>query len=140
MLDISLSLMGFVFVVFIVSLIILNQLLYKPLISFMDKRSNTLKADAADVKSTEEETKEISKKIQEILDSAKKEASIIRERAFVEAKNIANSMMEQKQKELKAQYDKFLSELEDEKVNLKNRLLSQVPLFKESLKAKISRL
>lgn len=140
MLDISLSLMSFVFVVFIVSLVILNQVLYKPLVSFMDKRSDSLKADANDVKATEEETKEISKRIQEILDSAKKEASVIREKAFVEAKNIANSMMEQKQKELEAQYAKFLSELESEKINLKNTLLSQIPLFKESLKAKISRL
>jgi hypothetical protein len=31
----------------------------------------------------------------------------------------------------------FLSQLEDDRINLKNTLLGQAPLFKESLKAKL---
>jgi len=45
MLDIDLSLMLFVFVVFFVLLAVLNQTLYKPLLKFMDDRDQSISKD-----------------------------------------------------------------------------------------------
>jgi len=53
---------------------------------------------------------------------------------------LAASKVETKQNELDTEYNKFVEKLNSEKENLKNSLLSQMPLFKESLKAKFSKL
>ena len=44
------------------------------------------------------------------------------------------------QNEIEKEYESFIVKLASEKENLKNELLSQIPLFKESLKAKFSKL
>jgi len=53
---------------------------------------------------------------------------------------LAASKVEAKQKELNTKYENFVEKLASDKENLKNSLLSQMPLFKESLKAKFSKL
>jgi len=140
MLDINPMLMGTVFVVFIASLLLLNNWLFKPLVGFMDKREQSIRSDATDIRASEDETKETLKKAQEILEIAKKEASQIKERAHQDAKKLSHGMLEQKQKELEVEYVRFVAELQNERAELKNSLVSQTPLFKESLKAKISRI
>ncbi len=45
MLDIDLSLMLFVLALFLVLLVVLNQMLYKPLLKFMDDRDTSISKD-----------------------------------------------------------------------------------------------
>jgi F-type H+-transporting ATPase subunit b len=53
---------------------------------------------------------------------------------------LAASKVETKQSELDKEYGSFIEKLASDKESLKNSLLSQMPLFKESLKAKFSKL
>jgi len=82
----------------------------------------------------------INAKADEIISNAKNEAASIRQKATDDEKTLAASKVETKQSELDTEYSKFVEKLNSEKENLKNSLLSQMPLFKESLKAKFSKL
>ena len=61
-------------------------------------------------------------------------------RELYDEKTLAASRIETKQNELETEYNKFVEKLNSDRENLKNSLLSQMPLFKESLKAKFSKL
>jgi F-type H+-transporting ATPase subunit b len=85
-------------------------------------------------------SEELIAKAEEIINEAKNEAAMIRQKTVEEEQKLAASKVETKLSELKLTFKIFLEELESEKKSLKNALLSQVPLFKESLKAKFSKL
>lgn len=140
MLDISPFLMGTVFVLFLVSLALLNKWLYKPLITFMDNRTNSIKNDLENVDSNTQEVENLHKEADRIILEAKKEAAKIKDAALEEARLQADAKIASKKTELDSRFAEFITNLNEEKVNLKNSLLSQMPLFKESLKAKLSQL
>jgi F-type H+-transporting ATPase subunit b len=132
--------MLFVVVLFLVLLVVLNRMLFKPLVAFMDDREISIRRDLEAAKSTNSNIDEINNQIDEILSHAKSEATNIRMKAIEDAKAVAITKVETKQKELNTMYESFLKELSESKEKLKNELLSQMPLFKESLKAKFSKL
>ncbi len=140
MLDIHQSLMLFVLVVFLLLIYLLNKIAYKPLVEFMDRRDSSIAKDLEASKNLSSNSDELYMKSNEVISEAKSEAAIIRQKAIDEAKNIAQSKLEAKQNELESSYNKFLDELGKEQRELKNSILSQLPLFKESLKAKFSKL
>lgn len=72
--------------------------------------------------------------------NAKQEAALIKNKAQEDAKQKAEAKIAQKREELNIKYKDFVVGLDEEKINLRNSLLSQVPLFKESLKAKLGKL
>jgi F-type H+-transporting ATPase subunit b len=140
MLDIHLSLMLFVLVLFLILLVLLNKMLFQPLVKFMDDRERSIAKDLEAAEGFSGNTDELNAKADEIINSAKSEAASIREKAIDDEKRLAASRVETKQKELEEEYNKFVERLDSDKVDLKNALLSQMPLFKESLKAKFSTL
>jgi len=140
MLDIDLSLMLFVLVLFLILLAILNQMLYKPLLKFMDDRDSSIAKDLEYAKSLSGNSQQLHNEADGILDNAKVEAGVIRKNAIDEAKVLAESRAETKQNELNKEYSSFIDKLQEDKEKLKVNLLSQMPLFKESLKAKFSKL
>jgi len=139
MLDIQPSLMLFVFVVFITLLFLLNQILYKPLIAFIDDRTESIAKDLEAAKGISGNSNELNAKADDIISAAKNEAAGIRQKAMNDEKTLAAAKIETKQNELEVEYNTFLDRLNSDKENLKNSLLSQMPLFKESLKAKFSK-
>jgi len=140
MLDLNLGLMLFVLVIFFSLLYLLNQILYQPLLKFMDDRDNSIAHDLKSAKELEGNSDELYAKAEAILAEAKAEANAIREKAVNEAKALAESKVESKMKELDEKYQAFLNELSNNKKELEKSLSNQLPLFKESLKAKISNL
>jgi F-type H+-transporting ATPase subunit b len=140
MLDIHQPLMLFVLVVFLLLIYLLNKIAYKPLVEFMDRRDSSIAKDLEASKNLSSNSDELYMKSNEVINEAKSEAATIRQKAIDEAKNIAQSKLEVKQNELESSYNKFLDELGKEQRELKNSILSQLPLFKESLKAKFSKL
>jgi len=140
MLDIHLPLMLFVLVLFLILLVLLNNMLYKPLVKFMDDRDTSIAKDLEASKSFSSNTDELNIKADEKISLAKNEAAEIRQKAIDDAKTLAASKVETKQSEVENAYEGFVKKLVSEKENLKNELLSQMPLFKESLKAKFSKL
>jgi len=140
MLDLHLPLMLFVLALFLILLVLLNTMLFQPLLKFMDDRENSIAKDLEAAKGLSNNSEELIAKAEEIISEAKNEAAMIRQKAIEEEKRLAASKVEAKLSELNKSYEIFLEELEGEKKRLKNELLSQVPLFKESLKAKFSKL
>ena len=140
MLDLNPGLMLFVLVVFFSLLFVLDQMLYKPLLKFMDDRDNSIKNDLKDAEEMSGNNDELKAKADAILAKAKAEANSIREKAINEAKALAESRIESKIKELDSKYQSFLKDLSSSKDELEKALSDQMPLFKESLKTKMSNL
>lgn len=140
MLDLHLPLMLFVLVLFLTLLVLLNNMLFKPLVKFMDDRDASIAKDLEAAKSFGSNTDELNAKADEIIADAKNEAAKIRQKAIDDEKTLAASKVETKQSEIDKEYEGFVEKLASEKENLKNELLSQMPLFKENLKAKFSKL
>ncbi len=140
MLDLHLPLMLFVLVLFLTLLVVLNNMLFKPLVKFMDDRDISIAKDLEAAKGLSGNTDELNAKAEDILSNAKNEAATIRQKAIDNEKILAASKVETKQNEIDKEYEGFVAKLASEKETLKNELLSQMPLFKESLKAKFSKL
>jgi len=140
MLDLHLPLMLFVLVLFLTLLVLLNNMLFKPLLKFMDDRDSSIAKDLEAAKSFSSNTDELNAKADDIISEAKSKAATIRQKAIDDEKILAASKVEIKQSEIDKEYEGFIKNLASEKENLKNELLSQMPLFKESLKAKFSKL
>ena len=140
MLDIHLPLMLFVLVLFLTLLVLLNNMLFQPLLKFMDDRDASIAKDLKASKSLSGNTDELNAKADENISNAKNEAATIRQNAIDAEKTLAAEKVESKKSELDKEYTKFVEKLTSDKESLKESLLSQMPLFKESLKAKFSEL
>jgi len=140
MLDLNPGLMLFVLVIFFSLLILLNQMLYKPLLKFMDDRDKSIADDLKNAKEMSGNSSELNAKADAIIANAKAEANAVREKAVNEAKALAESKIESKNQELDKKYQSFEDELSNERGELEKSLVDSLPLFKESLKSKMSSL
>ena len=140
MLDISLSLMLVVAIVFFVMLVLLNNWLYQPLMAFMDERDKSIRKDLESVSADSSEIDELKAKAEAVIAEAKSEAAALRAKTIDESKLLAMSKIEAKKEELEEIYRAFLDSLKKEEGELRSELISQMPLFKESLKAKFSQI
>jgi F-type H+-transporting ATPase subunit b len=140
MLDIYPSLMAVMLVIFFVMLFQLNKKLYKPLLKFMDDRDAAIAKDMEAAKNMGGNTDALQAQAQANLDEAKATAAKLRQDVIEEGKAKTAEAVAQKQGELEKKQERFAAKLEEEKVTLQNALLSQIPLVKESLKAKFSQL
>ena len=140
MLDLNLGLMLFVLVIFFSLLFLLNQMLYKPLLKFMDDRDKSIADDLKNAKEMSGNSEELHAKADAVIADAKAEANAVREKAVNSAKAIAESKIESKNRELDSKYQSFVDELSKDRDELQKSLTEQLPLFKESLKSKMSSL
>ncbi len=140
MLDIYPSLMAVMLVIFFVMLYQLNHKLYKPLLKYMDDRDAEIAKGMAAARNMGGNTDELQAKAKANLDEAKATAAKLRQDVLEEGKSKTAEAIAQKQAELEKRQAEFAEKLEEEKVTLQNALLSQIPLVKESLKAKFSQL
>ncbi len=140
MLDINPWLLSITIVVFLILIAVLNSLLFKPLFNYMEERDANIKSDNDKVGNNDAEIAGLNAEAENIVNEAKLEAAAIREKVIAEAKELAESKIEAKRAELakdKQEFDKSLAESREE---LKTTLLSQVPLYKEAVKAKFSQI
>ena len=140
MLDINPILLLATFVVFLSLIAALNSWLYNPLFAYMNKRDEDIKKDLDKVGSNDDEIQNLNAKADSIIMNAKLEASALREKVIADAKELADSKLEAKRAELANEYLEFEKSLEDSKKQLSEELMSQIPLFKEAVKAKFSQI
>jgi len=140
MLDINPLLLGLTLAVFLVLIALLNSWLYNPLLSYMEKRDADIKKDLSEVGSNDDEIASLHAQADKIISDAKAEAMALREKVVNEAKELSESKIEAKRAELAKKFAEFTDRLNEEKESLNNALLSEVPLFKEAIKAKISKI
>jgi len=138
MLDISPILLLSSGLVFLLVLARLNSCLYKPLFKHMDDRDSQIKTDMANAKANGADVDGMLAEAKEIIANAKKEAFSIREKARLEATVVSEEKLNVAKVKIENDYNDFLKTLQNEKVSLENSLVSQLPLFKEGLKAKLS--
>ena len=140
MLDINPILLIATFIVFLTLIVTLNSWLYNPLFAYMNKRDEDIKKDLQKVGSNDDEINELYSKAQSIVNNAKLEAAALREKVITDAKELADSKLEAKRAELASQYLEFEQSLAQSREQLTGDLKSQVPLFKEAVKAKFSQI
>ena len=140
MLDINPILLLVTFVVFVSLIAVLNSWLYNPLFSFMTKRDEDIKKDLDKVGSNDDEITALNEKAESIIMNAKLEAAALREKVIADAKELAESKLEAKRAELASEYLEFEQSLAKSKDELTSDLMSQVPVFKEAVKAKFSQI
>lgn len=131
------QLMALVFVLFIISIYVLNKWLYQPIFSFMDARDKMIKDDLANVDGNDSQIAHIDGEIRTILDEARKEAGAIKENAQNLAKADYASNIERLKTENDANLSARLQALQKEKEELKGALLAQLPTFQASLNNKL---
>jgi len=140
MLDINPLLLGSTLVVFLVLIALLNSWLYNPLLAYMQKRDDDIKKDLSEVGNNDDEIAALHAQADKIISDAKAEATALREKVVNEAKELSESKIEAKRAELAEKFAAFTASLKEERESLNNALLSEVPLFKEAIKAKISKI
>ena len=137
MLDISPILLLVTGFVFFTLLILLNKILYKPLLEFIDNRNDSIKRDLENAGKNTSDVEAYYKEADQIILEAKAQAGKIREAALSEAKEIAAKKVEQKQSELEEEYTLFLKDLEADKTEFQASLNANIPLFRDSIKQKL---
>ena len=140
MLDINPILLIATLIVFLTLIAVLNNWLYKPLFAYMKKRDEDIKKDLQKVGNNDDEINELNSKAQLIINNAKIDVTALREKVVADAKELADSKLEAKRAELASQYLEFEQSLSKSREQLVSDLKSQIPLFKEAVKAKFSQL
>ncbi|GGD42653.1 F0F1 ATP synthase subunit B' [Malaciobacter pacificus] len=138
MLDISPVLLLSSGIIFLLVVARLNSCLFKPLLKHMDERAESISKDLEDAKSNGADVDGLLAEANEIISNAKKEAAGIREQAYKEAKDTADAKLASAKADLEAKSSEFAKNLQDETKALKESLVSTMPQFNESLKAKLS--
>jgi len=137
MLDIKLSVMLIEAGIFFVTLILLNQWLFKPLLSFMEKRDEKLADELKNISTNSKEVKQYEQEIANILENARSEANKIKKLALEEAKKEASSMVESEVKNLETSKVSFYNELEAKKDELAKSLEVNSAELKDMLSSKL---
>ncbi len=140
MLDINPLLLGITVIVFLTLIAVLNSWLYNPLFAFMNKRDADIQKDLDEVGNNDGEIAALTEQAEKITMDARLDAGSLREKMIAEAKADSDSKIEAKRSELAKEYAEFEKNMALEGEQLKNALLSQMPLFKEAVKAKFSQI
>ncbi len=140
MLDINPMLLGITVIVFLTLIAVLNSWLYNPLFAFMNKRDADIQKDLDEVGNNDGEIAALTEEAEKISMDARLEAAALREKVIADAKADADSKIGVKRSELAKEYAEFEKNMALEGEQLKNALLSQMPLFKEAVKAKFSQI
>ncbi len=140
MLDIVPVLLLLVAVIFIFLIIVLNKMLYVPLLNFMSDREKSIENDMEQAKKNSSNVSHLEKEASKIIKEAKVQAFEIREKAITIAKAEVSKEIEAKKFSLEKAYESFIKEIEDEKEELKTKLMNSFPDFQTSLKTKLSQI
>ncbi|MEA1915746.1 MAG: F0F1 ATP synthase subunit B' [Campylobacterota bacterium] len=138
MLDIDPVLLLISGITFLLVLMRLNSCLFKPLLKHMDERDDAIKTDLENARNNAADVDGMLADANDVIATAKKEAAIIREKAYSEANEIATSKLNDAKSDIENRYNDFVKSLDEEVIVLKNTLSAQMPQYKDSLKAKLS--
>lgn len=138
--DIALSTMLATAVIFLAVIFILNVLLYKPLLKFMDERAVSIDNDEKKVKDNFEEMTNFGEELTKIKQDTRDEINAIKQKATAQARSLADEEIQKKKDELEQKMQAFTTQLLQEKNELERELKLRLPLWQESLRKKIKEL
>ncbi|MDR1615203.1 MAG: F0F1 ATP synthase subunit B' [Campylobacteraceae bacterium] len=140
MLDINFVLLLSTTALFLALIAVLNKILYKPLLDFIDNRNNLIKKDLESATKNADDVSVYYNEANQIILDAKHEVASKRMELLASAKMDINKKLAAKKSKLEVEYNEFIKALESERVELKNALRSQMPLFREAVKAKLGKI
>lgn len=132
--DVHFSIMLATLVIFLAVMIILNSMLYKPLLKFIDERSASISNDEEKVKQNFAEMSNFNEEFERIKQATRDEIAEIKQKALNEARNKAEEELKQKRLETEQKMEIFYAELSKEKEKLEQELKLRLPLWQEALK------
>ncbi len=127
-------------VIFLILLVVLNKILYRPLLNFMENRDKSIKRDLESTGKNSNDTLAYQKEAQKIILDAKMEAGKIKEGVIAIVKEEVSKKIEQSKVSIEEEYEKFLNELRTQKTELKSTLITNLPAFDEGIKSKLSQI
>ncbi|QKG28629.1 FoF1 ATP synthase subunit B' [Campylobacter sp. RM16187] len=140
MLQVDLPLVILTAAVFIGLIIILNSILYQPLINFIDSRNEAIKNDEESAVRNTSDLSVHEAEIEQIIMSARNEAGKIKQEALNAAKESAAKIIEQKRATLEADYEAFMQNLQTQKNEFKSDLITRLPDLKSVLRTKLAKI
>lgn len=126
--------------IFLVMILILNSMLYKPLLRFIDERNSSIKNDENKVKENSQEMLGANDEVEKIHQSTREEIYKIKQSAINQAKEEAQVAIQAKKEELERKMASFYVELNAQKEELKQNLLKNLPEFKQLLENNIKKI
>lgn len=138
--DIALPTMLATAVIFLAVIFILNVLLYKPLLKFMDERAVSIDNDEKKVKDNFEEMTNFGEELTKIKQDTRDEINAIKQKATAQARSLADEEIQKKKDELEQKMQAFTTQLLQGKNELEHELKLRLPLWQESLRKKIKEL
>lgn len=126
-----------VFVVFMITMFMLNKFVFQPLFAFMDQRDQKVTNDLKLVTQEDNEMQRIEQEIHAILTNAKTKAFEAKEQQVEEAKKAANAKIERIQNENREKMDAFMVKLQENRDSMKNDLRASFGDIESLLVAKI---
>ncbi|MDJ0725863.1 MAG: F0F1 ATP synthase subunit B' [Prochloraceae cyanobacterium] len=132
--DATLPLMA---VQFLILMILLNQIFYKPLGEAIDLRAEYVRKNQADARERLAKAKELAKQYQQELAAARKQSQQIIADAQAEAKKIAEEKIAAAQKEAIAKREAAAQEIENEKQQALATLEQQVDALSRQILEKL---
>lgn len=132
--DVHFSIMLATLIIFLAVMIILNSMLYKPLLKFIDERSASISNDEEKVKQNFAEMSNFNEEFERIKQATRDEIAEIKQKALNEARNKAEEELKQKRLETEQKMEIFYAELSKEKEELEQELKLRLPLWQEALK------
>lgn len=134
------SIMLVTMVIFLAMIVILNSMLYKPLLRFIDERNSSIKNDENKVKENSQEMLGANDEVEKIHQSTREEIHKIKQSAINQAKEEARVAIQAKKEELERKMASFYVELNVQKEELKQNLLKNLPEFKQLLENNIKKI
>ncbi len=137
MLEIHPLLLLITIVLFLALIFVLNCVVYKPLVAFMDERAKLLAKGDTEAESAAQTVKELEAKRTSILKEARDKAAAIKSEALEAAKLSAQKIVDAKKAEIAESYAKFEADLASQQQELRGLLVQNSPEFKEALAQKM---
>ncbi|EAJ5672770.1 F0F1 ATP synthase subunit B' [Campylobacter lari] len=138
--DVHFSIMIATGVIFLLMIAILNSMLYKPLIKFMDSRDLTIKNDEEKMKKNSDDVSNVENELEKIHIQTRDEISQIKVKAIEEAKLKQEKELSTRKRELEDQMLVFLKSLKEKEKELKEEMRLKMPEFKQSFKDSLSKI
>ncbi|WP_257936616.1 ATP synthase, F0 complex, b' subunit [Campylobacter lari] len=138
--DVHFSIMIATGVIFLLMIAILNSMLYKPLIKFMDSRDLTIKNDEEKMKKNSDDVSNVESELEKIHVQTRDEINQIKAKAIEEAKIKQEKELSTRKRELEDQMLVFLKSLREKEKELKEEMRLKMPEFKQSFKNSLSKI
>ena len=138
MLEIDVPLVVLTAIVFVILIAVLNPLLYKPMLKFIDDRNASIKNDEENTSKNTSDLGLYEAQIEDIILKARSEANKIKQDALNLAKDEAAKEIETKRASLETDYADFINALNVQRGELKSELASRLPQLQSVLSAKLA--